>query len=223
MALARRASRSPPRSSRRNGSPEQDREILRARGARSYPGVELTSTSCLPMLPAIMDKQPVYIRRPPVPGQSPNTNADRPAHPGRGRRAHRPCHQRGSLAARCSQSTSRFPPAAARPPSTATTPRRSTAWSAASSRSTSNKPTARCAAWSRTPGSVVHIAGGRAHTVRNESRAAASAYVVFTPGAEIERFFRAAGALAGDDSPRLEDVLALAASHGIEITGPVPG
>src|SRR4029079_15318880 len=40
------------------------------------------------------------------------------------------------------------------------------------------------------PGSVVHIPGGCTHTVRNESDADATAYVVFTPG-DIESFFRA--------------------------------
>lgn len=67
-------------------------------------------------------------------------------------------------------------------------------------------------------GAVVSIAGGRAHTVRNESEAEARAYVVFAPGRPMERFVRAAAAAAGD-VPR---VLALAAEHGIEMTGPVP-
>ena len=61
-------------------------------------------------------------------------------------------------------------------------------------------------------GSVVHIPGGRAHTVRNESDADAHAYVVFTPGTEIERFMRAAGALADP-----AEVMALAERHGIEM------
>ena len=64
-------------------------------------------------------------------------------------------------------------------------------------------------------GAVVHIPAGRAHTVRNESGADTTAHVVFAPGAEIERFFRAAGAL---DEPGPEDVLALAERHGIEMT-----
>jgi oxalate decarboxylase/phosphoglucose isomerase-like protein (cupin superfamily) len=72
------------------------------------------------------------------------------------------------------------------------------------------------------PGDVVHIPGGRAHTVRNESGAPASAYVVFTPGAQMEGFLRAAGALTADGPPDMERVLALAARHGIEITGPLP-
>ena len=62
------------------------------------------------------------------------------------------------------------------------------------------------------PGSVVHIPVGRAHTVRNESDADAHAYVVFSPGAEIEQFFRAAGAL-GDPA----EVVALAERHGIKM------
>jgi oxalate decarboxylase/phosphoglucose isomerase-like protein (cupin superfamily) len=72
------------------------------------------------------------------------------------------------------------------------------------------------------PGDVVHIPGGRAHTVRNESSAEARAYVVFTPGDAMERFLRAAAQLATDAAPGMEEVLALAARHGIEMTGPVP-
>ena len=49
------------------------------------------------------------------------------------------------------------------------------------------------------PGDVVHIPGGRPHTVRNESGEEASAYVVFSPGEPMERFMRAAAARAGDD------------------------
>jgi oxalate decarboxylase/phosphoglucose isomerase-like protein (cupin superfamily) len=72
------------------------------------------------------------------------------------------------------------------------------------------------------PGAVVHIPAGRAHTVRNESGAEAVAYVVFTPGTEIERFMRAAGALATGGAPDPADVLALAERHGMEMAGPVP-
>ncbi len=68
------------------------------------------------------------------------------------------------------------------------------------------------------PGAVVHIPGGRAHTVRNESGADALAYVVFAPGTEFERFARAAAAL---DAPGPEDVLALAERHGIEMLSTV--
>jgi mannose-6-phosphate isomerase-like protein (cupin superfamily) len=74
-----------------------------------------------------------------------------------------------------------------------------------------------------TPGMVVHIPGGREHTVRNESDAEALAYVVFAPGTEMERFIRAAEALAAAGPPRPQDVLALAERHGIEMTGPLPG
>jgi len=72
------------------------------------------------------------------------------------------------------------------------------------------------------PGSVVHIPAGRAHTVRNESEREALAYVVFTPGAEIEAFLRAAGEHAAQREPSIEDVLALAERHGIAMMGPVP-
>ncbi|MGI8781543.1 MAG: hypothetical protein ACR2L8_15495 [Solirubrobacteraceae bacterium] len=69
---------------------------------------------------------------------------------------------------------------------------------------------------------MVHIPGGRAHTVRNESDAEALAYVVFAPGTEIERFMRAAGALATDGAPSFADVLALAERHGIEMMTTAP-
>jgi oxalate decarboxylase/phosphoglucose isomerase-like protein (cupin superfamily) len=72
------------------------------------------------------------------------------------------------------------------------------------------------------PGGVVHIPGGRAHTVRNESDDDALAYVVFAPGAQMERFVRAAAAVAADGPPSTEEVLALAERHGIEMAGPVP-
>jgi mannose-6-phosphate isomerase-like protein (cupin superfamily) len=64
------------------------------------------------------------------------------------------------------------------------------------------------------PGAVVSIPGGRAHTVRNETEAEAHAYVVFAPGTEIERFMRAAGALAEPDTAA---IMALADRHGIEM------
>ena len=73
------------------------------------------------------------------------------------------------------------------------------------------------------PGEVVHIPGGRAHTIRNEAADEARAYVVFVPGAEMEGFARAAAPLAAAGPPRPEDVIALAHDHGIEMTGqPVP-
>ncbi len=70
-------------------------------------------------------------------------------------------------------------------------------------------------------GDVVHIPGGRPHTVRNESGEPASAYVVFAPGAPMERFFRAATALAADGPPAVDDLLAVAARHGVEMTRPL--
>ncbi len=70
------------------------------------------------------------------------------------------------------------------------------------------------------PGSVVAIPGGREHTVRNESGAYAEALVVFTPGAQMEAFARAAAALS---DPAPADVTALAAAHGIEITRGLEG
>ena len=70
------------------------------------------------------------------------------------------------------------------------------------------------------PGSVVAIPGGREHTIRNESGAAAEALVVFTPGSEMEAFARAAGALS---DPQPADVMAVATAHGIEITRGLDG
>jgi len=71
-------------------------------------------------------------------------------------------------------------------------------------------------------GTVVHIPGGRSHTVRNESGDEAVAFVVFSPGAQMERFVRAAGELAAGGPPRGEDVASLAERHGIEFTGALP-
>jgi mannose-6-phosphate isomerase-like protein (cupin superfamily) len=68
------------------------------------------------------------------------------------------------------------------------------------------------------PGDVVHIPAGRPHTVRNESGEEATAYVVFAPGAPMERFIRAAAALAADGPPAMD---ALAARHGVEMTRPL--
>lgn len=69
------------------------------------------------------------------------------------------------------------------------------------------------------PGDVVHIPGGRAHTVRNESDAEARAYVVFSPASEIEQFFRAAAELSARGAPDIEEVLALARRHSVEMAG----
>jgi len=73
------------------------------------------------------------------------------------------------------------------------------------------------------PGAVVAIEGGREHTIRNESNAEARAFVVFAPGGEIERFIRAAAELGRGGPPAMEDVLALAAQHGVELTRPLEG
>jgi oxalate decarboxylase/phosphoglucose isomerase-like protein (cupin superfamily) len=72
------------------------------------------------------------------------------------------------------------------------------------------------------PGEAVAIPAGREHTIRNESEGEARAFVVFAPGAGMERFIRAAGALAAGGTPAIEDVLALAAAHGVELTRPIP-
>ena len=72
----------------------------------------------------------------------------------------------------------------------------------------------RVRSWSAGPGDVVSIPGGRMHTVRNESGSEARAYVVFTPGAQMEGFIRAAASLTAPDPA---SVSTLAARHGIEM------
>jgi mannose-6-phosphate isomerase-like protein (cupin superfamily) len=73
-----------------------------------------------------------------------------------------------------------------------------------------------------TAGDVVPLAGGTPHTIRNESEADAVVFVVHAPGAPMERFTRAAAALAAEGEPSMAAVLAVAAQHGIELLGPVP-
>jgi hypothetical protein len=47
------------------------------------------------------------------------------------------------------------------------------------------------------------------------------AFVVHAPGAPMERFTRAAAALA-EGSSSMDAVLAIAAKYGIELLGPIP-
>lgn len=73
-----------------------------------------------------------------------------------------------------------------------------------------------------TTGTVVAIPPNREHTVRNESAAEARALAVLSPGTEMERFAREAGRLSGRGTEtRIEEILALAAANGIEITRPL--
>jgi mannose-6-phosphate isomerase-like protein (cupin superfamily) len=71
-------------------------------------------------------------------------------------------------------------------------------------------------------GQVVPLAGNTPHTIRNESDSDALAFVVHAPGAPMERFSRAAAALAAQGEPTMDAVLAIAERHGIELLGPVP-
>jgi mannose-6-phosphate isomerase-like protein (cupin superfamily) len=64
------------------------------------------------------------------------------------------------------------------------------------------------------PGEIVPIAGGVAHTIRNQSESRARALVVYAPGEVMERFAHAAAALS---TPSIDDVLSLAERHGIEM------
>jgi len=72
------------------------------------------------------------------------------------------------------------------------------------------------------PGDVVPLSGGVPHTVRNESDSDAVAFMVHAPGGPMEGFVRAAAALAAEGRPTMDDVLEVAARHGIELLGPIP-
>jgi mannose-6-phosphate isomerase-like protein (cupin superfamily) len=71
-------------------------------------------------------------------------------------------------------------------------------------------------------GTVIPLAGGTPHTVRNESDEDAVAFVVHAPGGPMEGFSRAAAAAARGGALSMEAALGLAGSHGIEVLGPVP-
>lgn len=71
-------------------------------------------------------------------------------------------------------------------------------------------------------GDVVPLAGGTPHTIRNESTSDAVAFVVHSPAGPMEGFSRAAAALAATGPPTMEQVLALAEEHGVELLGPIP-
>ena len=73
-----------------------------------------------------------------------------------------------------------------------------------------------------TAGDVVPLAGGTPHTIRNESASDAVAFVVHSPAAVMEGFSRAAAELATAGEPTMDQVLALARQHGVELLGPVP-
>jgi mannose-6-phosphate isomerase-like protein (cupin superfamily) len=71
-------------------------------------------------------------------------------------------------------------------------------------------------------GDVVPLPGGTPHTIRNQSDVDAVAFVVHAPGPVMEGFSRAVAATATERSLGIEDVLSLAARHGIEMLGPIP-
>lgn len=71
-------------------------------------------------------------------------------------------------------------------------------------------------------GETVTLAGNTPHTVRNESIEDAVALQVHAPGGPMEGFTRSAAQLAADHPPRIEEVLAIAERHGIELMGPIP-
>lgn len=71
-------------------------------------------------------------------------------------------------------------------------------------------------------GETVTLAGNTPHTIRNESTQDAVAFQVHAPGGPMEGFTRSAARLAADHPPTIEEVLAIAECHGIELLGPVP-
>ena len=74
-------------------------------------------------------------------------------------------------------------------------------------------------------GDVVWLAGGTAHTIRNEGDEDAVAFGVHSPAAVMEGFTRAVVAMAAESPgapPSMADVLAVAERHGVELLGPVP-
>ena len=71
-------------------------------------------------------------------------------------------------------------------------------------------------------GEIVPLAGGTAHTIRNETDADARAFVVHAPAAVMERFSYAAADLAANGRADMAAVLELASRSGVELLGPVP-
>lgn len=71
-------------------------------------------------------------------------------------------------------------------------------------------------------GETVAIPGGREHTIRNESAAAAKAFAVYSPGQQMEAFALAAAELAADGAAGPAEIAAVAERHGIELTRPIP-
>lgn len=71
-------------------------------------------------------------------------------------------------------------------------------------------------------GEAIPLDGGTPHAVRNETEADAVALVVHSPAAVMEGFSRAAAAQAAIAPPTMEQVLELAAAHGVELLGPIP-
>ena len=71
-------------------------------------------------------------------------------------------------------------------------------------------------------GETVTLAGNTPHTIRNESTQDAVAFQVHAPGGPMEGFTRSAARLAADHPLTIEEVLAIAECHGIELLGPVP-
>jgi mannose-6-phosphate isomerase-like protein (cupin superfamily) len=72
------------------------------------------------------------------------------------------------------------------------------------------------------PGQVVPLVGGTPHTVRNETDEDAVALVVHAPGPPMENFSRAVAAASVGSIPDMNEGLAIAQRHGIELLRPIP-
>jgi mannose-6-phosphate isomerase-like protein (cupin superfamily) len=73
-------------------------------------------------------------------------------------------------------------------------------------------------------GEVVCIVGGEIHAFTNTGRVPGQLLVIAAPGADVEAFCRAAGALVGDrpddaptSRPDIAQLISVAAQHGIEL------
>jgi mannose-6-phosphate isomerase-like protein (cupin superfamily) len=71
-------------------------------------------------------------------------------------------------------------------------------------------------------GDTVTLPGNIGHTIRNESDEEAVAFSVHAPGAPMEGFTRAVAELGQEGPPSMDEVLAVASKHGIELLGPIP-
>ena len=80
----------------------------------------------------------------------------------------------------------------------------------------------RCSELRRARVRLFHSRAVLPHTVRHETEEDAVALVVHAPGPPMENFSRAVAAASVDGIPDMNEVLAIAQRHGIELLGPIP-